>query len=131
MPELPEVEITLRQIGPMLVGRRIDRIETDDLSPEEGERLRKIGRTVEATSVTLERRTPAWLVVLSFAIVGFAYSIVNHTQSMRLLGSRSEWSKTQSAARLPLASNTMSSTAWQLCSGPAIFCHLPLAATAS
>ncbi len=29
--------------------------------------------------------------MLSFTIVGFAYALVNHTQSMRLLGARSEW----------------------------------------
>ena len=33
---------------------------------------------------------PLWA-CLAFAIMGFAYSIVNHTQSMRLFGSRSEW----------------------------------------
>jgi SSS family solute:Na+ symporter len=34
---------------------------------------------------------PAWLVCFAFFVVGLAYSIVNHTQSMRLFGARSEW----------------------------------------
>ena len=38
-----------------------------------------------------ERRSPVWLVVLAFIILGIGYSVVNHTQCMRLLGSRSEW----------------------------------------
>ena len=38
-----------------------------------------------------ERRSPAWLVALAFIILGIGYSVVNHTQCMRLLGSRSEW----------------------------------------
>ena len=37
------------------------------------------------------KRTPAWLVLTAFLIMGLAYSIVNHTQSMRMFGSRSEW----------------------------------------
>ena len=39
----------------------------------------------------ITRRTPAWLFCIQFLIAGMAYSIVNHTQSMRLLGSRSAW----------------------------------------
>lgn len=38
-----------------------------------------------------EQTTPAWLVCVAFVILGFAYSVVNHTQSMRLFGARSEW----------------------------------------
>ena len=38
-----------------------------------------------------ERRSPAWLVALAFIILGIGYAVVNHTQCMRLLGSRSEW----------------------------------------
>ena len=40
---------------------------------------------------SFERRSPVWLVVLAFIILGIGYSVVNHTQCMRLLGSRSEW----------------------------------------
>jgi len=37
------------------------------------------------------RTSPAWLVCLSLMIAGVSYSLVNHTQSMRLLGARSVW----------------------------------------
>ena len=42
------------------------------------------------------RRTPAWLVAVAFIIVGVAYSIVNHTQAMRMFAARSEWDMTMS-----------------------------------
>ena len=32
--------------------------------------------------------TPAWLVMVGFLILGLAYPIVNHTQSMRMFGSK-------------------------------------------
>ena len=39
----------------------------------------------------ITRRTPAWLVALAFTIVGVAYSVVNHTQAMRMFAAKSEW----------------------------------------
>jgi len=39
----------------------------------------------------LVRSSPVWLGCISLLIAGMAYSIVNHTQSMRLLGARSLW----------------------------------------
>ncbi len=39
----------------------------------------------------ITRRTPAWLACVSFILVGMAYSIVNHEQSMRLFAARSIW----------------------------------------
>ena len=35
--------------------------------------------------------TPAWLVAVAFVIIGIAYAIVNHAQSMRMFAARSEW----------------------------------------
>ncbi|MEC9327777.1 MAG: hypothetical protein VYC63_07660 [Verrucomicrobiota bacterium] len=60
-------------------------------SNEELERAIQIGGEYDEENGFLTRTTPAWIIILSFIIVGFAYSIVNHTQSMRLLGSKSEW----------------------------------------
>ncbi len=60
-------------------------------SNEELERAIQIGGEYDEENGSLTRTTPAWIIILSFIIVGFAYSIVNHTQSMRLLGSKSEW----------------------------------------
>lgn len=53
MPELPEVEITLRQVAPMLVGRKIARLETTEpsyffITPPEELVLALEGRCVEA-----------------------------------------------------------------------------------
>jgi len=47
--------------------------------------------TVGEEGARFEQRTPAWILCLAFIILGFAYSIVNHTQSMRLFGAKSEW----------------------------------------
>ena len=49
------------------------------------------GGTYDASTGMITRRTPGWLVALAFIIVGVAYSIVNHTQTMRMFASRSEW----------------------------------------
>ena len=37
------------------------------------------------------RRTSWWAVSIAFVILGIGYSIVNHTQSMRMFGSKNEW----------------------------------------
>jgi len=50
-----------------------------------------VGGEFDADTGTIIRRTPAWLVSVALIIMGFAYSIVNHTQSMRMLASRTEW----------------------------------------
>lgn len=36
-------------------------------------------------------QTPSWLVILGFTILGLAYPVVNHTQSMRMLAAKSVW----------------------------------------
>ena len=41
--------------------------------------------------ISLSAGHPALLVALAFVIVGVAYSVVNHTQTMRMLASKSEW----------------------------------------
>ena len=48
--------------------------------------------------------TPGWLVALAFVIIGVAYSVVNHTQAMRMFASRTEWHLKMSifAASVPL-----------------------------
>ena len=67
------------------------RIDVRDRSPEEIETELRLGGRHDASTQTITRTTPAWLVCLAFVIAGMAYSIVNHTQSMRLLGARSVW----------------------------------------
>ncbi len=48
--------------------------------------------------------TPGWVVALAFVIIGVAYSVVNHTQAMRMFASRNEWHLKMSvfAASVPL-----------------------------
>ena len=53
--------------------------------------------TMRASRV-ITRTTPAWLACLSFVLMGMAYSIVNHEQSMRLFGARSAWDMKMSVA---------------------------------
>ncbi len=60
-------------------------------SPDEAKRRFIEGYKYNKANKKFERRSPAWMVVLAFIIGGIGYSVVNHTQCMRLLGSRSEW----------------------------------------
>ncbi|HBO53358.1 MAG TPA: hypothetical protein DD471_15325 [Planctomycetes bacterium] len=59
--------------------------------PHEAKRMYIEGFKYNKEKKRYERRSPVWLVVLAFIILGIGYSVVNHTQCMRLLGSRSEW----------------------------------------
>lgn len=72
----------------------IDRTETTstgDMSSAEIENLLYLGGEYEEQNATIVTRTPVWLVCLSLLITGIAYAVVNHTQSMRMFGARSEW----------------------------------------
>lgn len=69
----------------------LEKVDTAELSDETIARQLKFGGTHDENAKEITRTTPAWLIILFFIIVGFAYAIVNHTQSMRLLGSKSEW----------------------------------------
>jgi len=70
---------------------RVDCTNVADQSAERIQRRLLLGGEHVPDQRVIVRRTPAWLFCLSLAIAGMAYSVVNHTQSMRLLGSRSEW----------------------------------------
>jgi SSS family solute:Na+ symporter len=50
-----------------------------------------LGGDYDREHETITRRTPAWLACMSFVLVGMAYSIVNHEQSMRLFAARTIW----------------------------------------
>ena len=69
----------------------IEREKVEGLAQETIERKLLIGGTYDAEKGVIERRTPALLVALAFVIIGVAYSVVNHTQTMRMLASKSEW----------------------------------------
>lgn len=60
-------------------------------SPEAIQRLLLLGGTHNPQEQQIVKQTPVWIVCLAFGIIGLSYSIVNHTQSMRMFGSRSEW----------------------------------------
>lgn len=50
-----------------------------------------LGGTYNPSANTIDYYTPAWLVSIAFILIGMAYSIVNHTQSMRMFAAKSEW----------------------------------------
>jgi SSS family solute:Na+ symporter len=73
---------------------RHDHVEQQDLSdaaPAAIERRLLTGGTYDTATGVITRRTPVWLVSISFMIVGVAYSVVNHTQAMRMFAAKSEW----------------------------------------
>lgn len=57
-----------------------------------------LGGDYDGDERTITRRTPAWLACISFVLVGMAYAIVNHEQSMRLFAARSAWDMKMSVA---------------------------------
>ena len=69
----------------------VERTSVAGKSLREIERLLLLGGHYDKEEQVIVKRTPAWLVLSAFLIMGLAYSIVNHTQSMRMFGSRSEW----------------------------------------
>jgi solute:Na+ symporter, SSS family len=77
-----------------LVHVQYDNVQTQDVSDTAVamiERHLMTGGTYDEATGLITRRTPGWLVAVAFVIVGFAYSIVNHTQTMRMFAARSEW----------------------------------------
>jgi len=71
-----------------------DRFATEnvtDLSPSQLANRLLLGGSYDQDEGVITKHTPAWLFCIQFLIAGMAYSIVNHTQSMRLLGARSAW----------------------------------------
>jgi len=64
------------------------------IAPGDAEAIRReelAGGKYDAKQMKVVRQTPAWVVTVAFLILGVGYSIVNHTQSMRMFGSRNEW----------------------------------------
>ena len=71
-----------------------ERVDVEDVSAnsqDEIERKLLTGGEYNPAQGTITRRTPGWLVALAFVIIGIAYAVVNHTQSMRMFAARSEW----------------------------------------
>tara|TARA_Y100000588_G_scaffold234265_1_gene247845 strand:- start:5579 stop:7333 length:1755 start_codon:yes stop_codon:yes gene_type:complete len=69
----------------------IDRTPIDGKTHDEVDQLLLLGGVPDNDQKVIVHRTPAWLTAIAFMILGLSYSIVNHTQSMRMFGSRSEW----------------------------------------
>ncbi len=93
----PEVAAEMLQVGHDTVERKavVKFWEGADgetqPDPHQAKRLYIEGYKYNKEKKRFERRSPVWLVILAFTILGIGYSVVNHTQCMRLLGSRSEW----------------------------------------
>lgn len=60
-------------------------------SPATVDRMLLTGGRLDTEAAEIVTTTPAWLVALAWLIIGLSYAVVNHTQSMRLFGARSEW----------------------------------------
>jgi len=69
----------------------LDLKDVSGQTAEEIERLLLLGGQYNAADATITKFTPAWIVALAFIIIGLAYSIVNHTQAMRMFAAKSEW----------------------------------------
>jgi Na+/proline symporter len=67
-------------------------------SLQEIERKLITGGEYDPQRQVIERYTPGWLIALAFVIIGIAYSVVNHTQAMRMFAARSEWDMKMSVA---------------------------------
>ena len=76
----------------------ITRTDATALGQAEIEKHLRLGSTHDEATKQIVHRSPAWLACLSLILAGLAYSIVNHTQSMRLLGARNERHLKQSVA---------------------------------
>lgn len=55
------------------------------------ERRLLVGGRRDPERAEIVTTTPGWLAALAWIIIGLGYAVVNHTQSMRLFGARSEW----------------------------------------
>lgn len=81
------------------LGEELLRVGSDDVSrqsvagesPDAIERRLLLGGTHDRESAEIVNMTPSWLAALAWIIIGLGYAVVNHTQSMRLFGARSEW----------------------------------------
>ena len=76
----------------------VTRTDATALGQAEIEKHLRLGGTHDEATKQIVHRSPAWLACLSLILAGLAYSIVNHTQSMRLLGARNERHLKQSVA---------------------------------
>ena len=76
----------------------ITRTDASTLGQAEIEKKLQLGGTYDEAAKEIVHRSPAWLACMSLILAGLAYSIVNHTQSMRLLGARNERHLKQSVA---------------------------------
>ena len=83
-PSLPDHMLHIGQ-------ERVEKIDMRGKSEQEIDWRLLLGGQYDEQNQAITRRTPAWLACLSFILVGMAYSIVNHEQSMRLFAARSAW----------------------------------------
>lgn len=81
------------------LGVELLRVGSDDLARQSvaGESQEAIDRRLLTGGVhnlesgEIVTTTPGWLVAFAWIIIGLGYAVVNHTQSMRLFGARTEW----------------------------------------
>lgn len=107
-------ESRLRAVDPALVEllhMGHDQVEVEDVTGMHEELIERkllLGGLYDSGTSTISRTTPGWLVIFAFVIIGIAYSVVNHTQAMRMFASRNEWHLKMSifAAAVPMLAMT-------------------------
>ncbi len=81
-------------LGTQLLHVGSDNVARESVAGESLEAIERrllVGGEHRADTAEIVTTTPAWLVSLAWLIIGLSYAVVNHTQSMRLFGARSEW----------------------------------------
>lgn len=88
------LEIKSASISEQMLHIGSDRVEdrsASEISDIKIQRHRELGEQHDVQHQMLIKNTPGWIICMNLLFAGMAYSIVNHTQSMRLLGAKSEW----------------------------------------
>jgi SSS family solute:Na+ symporter len=77
----------------------VKREDVTSLDEEQRRRTLLLGGDLKqrGSLAEIQTTTPSWLVIMGFIVIGMTYPIVNHTQSNRMLASRSEWDLKMSA----------------------------------
>tara|TARA_R110002111_G_scaffold1162_4_gene8227 strand:- start:5494 stop:7245 length:1752 start_codon:yes stop_codon:yes gene_type:complete len=70
---------------------RIENRSAAEISETKIKRHQELGEDYNHEHKLMVKETPGWIICMNLLFAGMAYSIVNHTQSMRLLGAKSEW----------------------------------------
>ncbi len=89
-----KLEAHRQELGDQLLRAGSDDVARQSVAGQSAESVRRqllTGGRYDGDAEEIVTTTPAWLAAIAWIIIGLGYSVVNHTQSMRLFGARSEW----------------------------------------